>query len=83
LFFWALPTKSLTVKGEKCTGGKMSKERLTAFLCGDMVGEMENLLVIVKAAKPRCFKNLKIYNSPVIWRRLDDCSCNGRVVKYV
>jgi hypothetical protein len=33
-----------------------------------MVGEMENLLVIVKAAKSRCFKNMKIYNLPVIWR---------------
>jgi hypothetical protein len=28
LFFWALPSKSLAVKGEKCTGGKMSKENL-------------------------------------------------------
>jgi hypothetical protein len=34
LFFWALPTKSLVVKGEKCNGGKMSKERLTVLLCG-------------------------------------------------
>jgi hypothetical protein len=31
LFFRTLPTKSLTVKGEKCTGGKMSKERLTGY----------------------------------------------------
>jgi hypothetical protein len=33
-----------------------------------MVGEMEKTLVIGKAAKPRCFKNLKIHNLPVIWR---------------
>jgi hypothetical protein len=33
-----------------------------------MVGEMEKPLVIGKAAKPRCFKNLKISNLTVIWR---------------
>jgi hypothetical protein len=34
----------------------------------DMVGELEKPLVIGNAAKPRCFKNLKISNLPVIWR---------------
>jgi hypothetical protein len=29
---------------------------------------MEKPLVIGKAAKPICFKNLKINNLPVIWR---------------
>jgi hypothetical protein len=33
-----------------------------------MAGEMENPLVIGKAAKPTCFKHLKINNLPVIWR---------------
>jgi hypothetical protein len=46
----------------------MSKERLTVLLCGNIVGEMEKPLVIGKAVKPRCFKNLKINNLPVIWR---------------
>jgi hypothetical protein len=41
-----------------------------------------------KAAKPRCFKNLKINNLPVAWgknkkKSVDDCSYNGRVVKHV
>jgi hypothetical protein len=40
----------------------MSKERLAFFLCGNMAGEMEKLLVIGKAANPRCFKNLKNIN---------------------
>jgi hypothetical protein len=48
----------------------MSKERLGTLLCGNMVGEMEEPLVIGKAAKPRCFKNLKINNLPVIWRNI-------------
>jgi hypothetical protein len=48
--------------------GKISKETLAVLLCGNMVGEMEKPLVIGKAAKPRCFKNLRINNLPVIWR---------------
>jgi hypothetical protein len=68
LFFRALPTKSLAVKGGKCTRDKTSKEGLTVLLCGNVVEEMENPLVTGKAATPRCFRNLKINNLPVIWR---------------
>jgi hypothetical protein len=50
LLLRALLTKSLGVKREKCTGGKMSKDRLTVLLCGNMVGEMERPLVIGKTA---------------------------------
>jgi hypothetical protein len=32
------------------------------------VGEMEKPLANGKAAKSRCFKNLKITNLPLIWR---------------
>jgi hypothetical protein len=32
------------------------------------VGEMEKPLATGKAAKPRCFKNLKINNLPASWR---------------
>jgi hypothetical protein len=42
-----------------------------------MVVEVEKPLVIGKAAKPRCFKNLKINNLPVTWRN------NEKVVKHV
>jgi hypothetical protein len=35
-----------------------------------MVGEMQKPLVIGKATEPRCFKNLKINNLPVIWRNI-------------
>jgi hypothetical protein len=64
LFFRALPTKSLAVKREKCTRGKMSKQRL----CGNMVVEMEKPLMTEKATKPRCLNYLKINTLPVIWR---------------
>jgi hypothetical protein len=67
-FLRALPTKSLAIIGEKCTGAKMSIGRLTVLLCGNMVGELERPLVIRKAATPRRFKNLTINNLPVIWR---------------
>jgi len=33
-----------------------------------MSGEMEKPLVISKAAKPRCFRNLDIWKRPVEWR---------------
>jgi hypothetical protein len=74
LFFRPLLTKSLVVKGEKCTRDKMSKERLTVLLCGRHG----------KAAKPRCFKNLKINNLPVIWRNIKKAwmnMCNAKMKK--
>lgn len=55
LFFKLTPNKTLKFKGGKCTGGKMSKERITA----NMMGENEKLLAIGKSKNPRCFKNVK------------------------
>jgi hypothetical protein len=51
---------------EKSVPGGGNVQRKTMLLCGNMVGEMEKPLEIVKAAKPRCFKILKIDNFPVI-----------------
>ena len=68
LFFRALPNKTFAQKGDRCVGGKMSKERLTVLVCGNMRGDLEKLVVIGKAAKPRCFKNLKIPGLPVMWK---------------
>lgn len=58
LFFRAIPQKSLAFKGEQCSGGKMSKERLSVLLCAFADGVIENPLIIGKAAKLRCFKGL-------------------------
>jgi hypothetical protein len=33
-----------------------------------MVAEIGKPLLTRKAAKPRCFRNLKINNLPVVWR---------------
>jgi hypothetical protein len=65
----ALPTISLVVKGEKCTGCKMSKKKDLQYYCvGIWWEKWKKPLVIGKAAKPRCFKNPNINNLPVIWR---------------
>ncbi|XP_066157788.1 tigger transposable element-derived protein 6-like [Euwallacea fornicatus] len=67
LFFRALPEKTFALKGEKCAGGKMAKERLTILHCTNMASEKEKLLVIGKSARPRCFKKLDLRTLPVTW----------------
>ena len=59
LFFQALPNRTLELKGEKCTGGKHSKVRLTGMSAASATGEKLPLLVIGKSKNPRCFKNVK------------------------
>lgn len=67
LYFRALPDRTLTLKGEKCVGGKLSKERLTILLCANMIGDKERPLVIGKAARPRALKNVPLKNLPATW----------------
>ncbi|GBN75575.1 Tigger transposable element-derived protein 2 [Araneus ventricosus] len=54
--------------GEKDpTGVKNSKERITILGCGNAAGSNKTkLFVIGKSAKPRAFKNAKVF--PVIYR---------------
>lgn len=60
LFFKCLPAHTFSFKGEKCHGGKNSKDRITLLLAVNMDGsEKLTPLLIGKFAKPRCFKNLK------------------------
>lgn len=68
LFFRALPDKTLALKSKKCTGGKLSKERLTILFCVSMAGYKEELLVIGKANRPRAFKNLGVSDLPAVWK---------------
>ena len=68
MFFRALLDKTLTLKQEKCVGGKLAKERVTILHWINMHGDKEKLLVIGKSRKPRAFKNISINNLPVIWR---------------
>lgn len=60
LFFKMTPDRTFKFKGEKCIGGKMSKERITVLVTANMDGSVkEKLLVIGKFRNPRCFKNVK------------------------
>ena len=48
------------MKGETCSGGKTSKDRISLLVCANMTGsEKLPLLVIGKFARPRCFKNVR------------------------
>ena len=60
LFFRLMPDRTLEFKNVDCHGGKQSKERITALVCANMSGtDKVPLFVLGKAAKPRCFKNVK------------------------
>ncbi len=60
LFWRLLPDKTLAVKGERCSGGKKSKERITVLVAANMDGSDKlPLYIIGKFAKPRCFKNVR------------------------
>jgi len=66
-FMWkATPTQTLNLRGEKCTGGKKSKERVTVLMACNQDGtEKLPLLVIGKYARPRCFRNSNMNLLPV------------------
>ena len=64
LFYQLMPDKTLKFKNETCSGGKLSKQRITFLVGANLNGtEKVKLLVIGKSKKPRAFKNIK--NLPV------------------
>jgi hypothetical protein len=66
LFYEGLPTKTLAYKGAKCSGGKLSKKRLTLLFCANMTGsDKRQLLCIGRSAKPRCFRHINTNRLPV------------------
>ena len=56
-FYKLMPNKTLEFKGNKCFGGKSSKERITALLCTNSTG-MDKLKPFI-IGKPRCFKGVQ------------------------
>lgn len=55
-----LPDKTFKFKGEKLSGSKVFKERITVLVAANMTGSIKRkLLVIGKSRSPRCFKNVK------------------------
>ncbi|XP_057657380.1 tigger transposable element-derived protein 4-like [Diorhabda carinulata] len=77
LFYKLTPDRTLHFKGEKCSNGKISKERITVLVAANMSGsEKRKLFVIGKSKNPRCFKNVKnlpvdYYNNQKAWMTTD------------
>jgi hypothetical protein len=60
ILFRLTPDRTPKFKGEKCVGGKLSKDRITVLVCANSDGtEKRKLLVTGKSKNPRCFKNVK------------------------
>ncbi|XP_072477369.1 tigger transposable element-derived protein 4 [Notamacropus eugenii] len=60
LLYRMLPTNTFAFKGEACSIGKLSKERITLVVGANMDGsEKLPLLIIGKNKNPHCFKNVK------------------------
>lgn len=58
LFYRALPSRSMVVKGDEAKGGKKSKDRISVLLACSAAGEKLMPFVIGNSAKPRCFRGL-------------------------
>ncbi|XP_054706707.1 tigger transposable element-derived protein 4-like [Uloborus diversus] len=59
----------MSFKGDKCSGGKHSKDRITLLVGANMDGtEKLQLLMIGKSKNPRCFENVK--TKPVMTRNI-------------
>ena len=54
LFYQCVPNKTYQ---ERCSGGKLSKVRITGMASANAAGDKLPMFVIGKARKPRCFKN--------------------------
>ena len=59
VFYKCLPDKTYHLKGEKCSGEKKRKVRLTGMAAASATGEKLPMFVIWKSKNPRCFKNVK------------------------
>ena len=78
LFYKLLHNKSLVLKGDSCHGEKRSKEQLTILPCANMTGaEQLPILVIGKAGKPRCFKDVKSPPTPYCNKK---SGCGNKIV---
>ncbi|KAG0430848.1 hypothetical protein HPB47_022305 [Ixodes persulcatus] len=61
-----LPDRTLAMRGEPCSGRKVSKERVTVLFCANMGGSNKRCLFIIgKYKRPRCFKKLECL--PVVY----------------
>ena len=59
LLYHALPKNTLHTKDEKCTGGKLSKVRLTGLAAANMNGDELPMFIIGQLNNPWCFKQVE------------------------
>ena len=60
LFWKWLPDKTLSLKGDKCAGGRRSKDRIVILVCANMSGtEKLHWLVVGRFTKPRHFQSAR------------------------
>ena len=59
-FFKKLPTKTLALKSEKCSGGKLAKDRITYLFACSAMGEKLRPFVIGKSLRPRAFREAHV-----------------------
>ena len=59
LFCQSLPSTTYHLSGEKCSGGKNSKVKLTDMAVAHVTGKKLEMFLIGKSKEPRCFKNVK------------------------
>ena len=68
LFYKCLPSRTLAFKGQTCSEGKLSKDRITLLVAANMDGSDKlPLLTIGKFEKPRCMKNIKSLPTSYKW----------------
>ena len=53
LFYQCLPNKTLHLKSDKCSGGKLSKIRITALTAANAVSSKLPMFAIGKSKNPR------------------------------
>ena len=81
LYFRGFPERGHGIKNEELCGGKKAKERLTVFVCANMIGEEKcPLLVIGKSKKTRGFPNDPA-KLPVAYRNSKNAWMTGDLFK--
>lgn len=64
LFYRCIPNKTLAFKGERCSGGKLSKERITLLIGANMDGsEKLPLFMIGKSANRKAWMTNEIFKN--------------------
>ena len=81
LFSMHYCTQILQPKEANTLEGKAQKrERLSVLFCASSTGEKLKSVVIGKAQKPRCFKNVDVSQLPVKWEAQNKACMTGAII---